>query len=169
MKNIILLEDKPKRLREFISKTNKSKESNQLEVEQVLYYNPDLAQESEEVQELKRMLEVDVKVVNIWNFDDTLNELFEQTDNLFIFDTDINEDDEVKIFTYRINVSFALRKQREGRIWFYTVSGPDFEENIRKTFPKEVIQAELDENQQLDLKWKECESFEKALYTTEGV
>lgn len=169
MKSIILLEDKPERLKEFVSKINEDKESNQLEVELVLYYNPSLAQESKEVQELKNTLKVDVKVVNIWNFDDTLNELFEEKDCLFIFDTDLNEKLEVNIFTYRINVSYALRRRDEGRIWFYTVSGPDFRKNLLQTFQEKVIMADLDEDQQLNLKWKECDSFQKAVDTAEGV
>ena len=168
MKNIVLLEDKPARLGKFISKINRNKESNQLGVDLVLYYNPSLAQESEEVQELKKTLNVDVKVVNIWNFDDTLNELFDRTDSLFIFDTDLNEDMEENYFNYRINVNYALRRQNDRRIWFYTVSGPDFEENVQKTFPEKVIQAVLNENQ-LDLKWKECDSFKTAVITAEGV
>lgn len=168
MKNIILLEDKPDRLEKFITSINKEKGSNQLKVKQVLYYNPSLKQESEEVKKLKNTLAVDVEVVNIWNFDDKLNVLFEQDDNLFIFDTDLNEKMEVNVFTYRINVNYALRRQDKGRIWFYTVSGPDFKENIQKTFPGEVIEAELDENQ-LNLKWEDCDSFQKAVYAEKGV
>lgn len=168
MKNIILLEDKPERLKEFISNINGNEKSNNLKVEQVLYYNPSLEQGSSEVTDLKNELNVDVRVVNIWNFDDTLNDLYKQEDNLFIFDTDLNEKMEVNVFTYRINVNYALRRQDEGRIWLYTVSGPDFKENIQKTFPGEVIEAELKENQ-LDLKWEECDSFKKAVQSSEGV
>lgn len=168
MKNIILLEDKPDRLKNFIARINDEKESKQLGVRQVLYYSPCLDQESKEVTDLKNTLKVDVKVVNIWNFDDTLNDLFKQADNLFIFDTDLNEKMEVNVFTYRINVNYALRRQEKERIWFYTVSGPDFKENIQKTFPGEVIEAELDENQ-LNLKWEECDSFQRVVQSAKGV
>lgn len=168
MKNIILLEDKPERLRKFISNMNGNEKSNNLKVEQVLYYNPILEQGSSEVTDLKNELNVDVRVVNIWNFDDTLDDLYKQKDNLFIFDTDLNEKMEENIFTYRINVNYALRRPNKRRIWFYTVSGPDFKENIQKTFPEEVIEAELKENQ-LDLKWEECASFKKAVQAAEGV
>lgn len=168
MKNIILLEDKPDRLKNFIRRINNEKQSNQMAVGQVLYYNPSLEQESDAVETLKNDLNVDVKVVNIWNFDDTLNDLFKQADNLFIFDTDLNEKMEVNVFTYRINVNYALQRQAKGRIWFYTVSGPDFKENIQKTFPEEVIEAEL-ENGQLDLKWKECDSFQNAIQPVGGI
>ena len=59
MKHIILLEDRPKRLKKFISEINSEKQNN-LEVKQVLYYNDSLEEDSEQVAELKKELDTDV-------------------------------------------------------------------------------------------------------------
>lgn len=169
MKNIIMLEDNPVRLKKFIDHTNQGKMSEGIDIEQVLYYNPNLEQTSEEVTELKKELKVDVTVVNLWNFDEILNDLYAQENNLFIFDTDLNEKLEENVFSYRINVSYAMRKKEKDRIWFYTAAGPDFERNIAQTFSGYVIPVYVDEDQQLDLKWRECESFQKAISEAGGV
>ena len=169
MKNIIMLEDNPARLKNFIGNINEGEKPEGMDIGQVIYYNPNLEQDSEEITELEKELKVDVKVVNLWNFDEVLNILYAQENNLFIFDTDLNEKLEENVFSYRINVSYAMRKKDEDRIWFYTAAGPDFERNIEQAFSGYVIPVDVDEDQQLDLKWRDCESFQRAINGAGGV
>ena len=164
MKHIILLEDRPKRLKKFISEINSEKQNN-LEVKQVLYYNDSLEEDSEQVAELKKELDTDVKIVNLWNFEQTLDQLYREEDTVFIFDAILEEKMENKVFSYRININYALKKRGEGnKIWFYTGYGPDIRETLEQTFQDHVIPASLEGNTLdiLDIRLKESRSFRDA-------
>lgn len=88
---------------------------------------------------------------------------------LFIFDADLNEKLEENVFSYRINVNYVIRKGKNAKIWFYTGAGSDSEKNIEQAFPDHVIPVDMDENQQLDLKWWQSRSFQSAVAQVERV
>jgi hypothetical protein len=130
-----------------------------------------LQQESEEIKRLKQDLDVDINVVNIWNFEKTADKYYQDPDYLFIFDTDLGEILEENVFAYRINVNYALCKKNDDekyRVWFYTVAGPDFEKDVKRVFINHVLEAHLKE-EQLDLKLRECDTFFQQITTDKRV
>lgn len=165
MKRIVLLEDRPERLKSFVHEVNDGHEV-KMRVDKVFYYNPTIKQESEEIKNLRKELDVPVQVVNIWNFGSELDAVYNDPDTLFIFDTDLKEDLEEEVFSYRINVNYAIRKKTKEpyKIWFYTVAGPYFETNIKRNFPGYVLDARLDSGQ-IDFNLRGCDSFRAALET----
>lgn len=165
MKRIVVLEDRPSRLRNFIQNINQDNE-NGIQVYRVFYYHPKLRQESEEITNLGQELHVDVQVVNLWNFENKMDELYGEPDILFIFDTDLGEILEENVFLYRINVHYAMRKKnavQTDKIWFYTVAGPDFERDVKKVFPGYVLEAHLGDEEQIALNLQECQTFHEAI------
>lgn len=164
MKKIVILEDRPERLKKFIQNINRNN-MNDMNVDKVFYYHPKLRQEDEKIVELRQELDVDVQVVNLWNFEKKMDELYREPNILFIFDTDLGEVLEENVFSYRINVNYAMRKKNIDptyRIWFYTVAGPDFEKDIKKVFPDHVIEAHIGE-EQIELNLQGCHTFQNAI------
>lgn len=166
MKRIVILEDKPERLKKMIEQV-RSLNQNEVEMGEVLYYHPslELVEESQEVRKLTQELGTMVKITNLFNFDQVLDSLFEQPDNLFIFNVTVTEGLCYRAFSYRINVNYALRKQKQGdqRIWFYTVAGPDYKRNIDYYFEKYVLEASLGEDEQLELQLQESQTLMNAI------
>ena len=166
-KKIVFLEDKPKRLAQIIPEMIKR---NEIERVEVLYYAPEISQDSDEVKELEKELKAEVKVLNLLNFDKILDELYAQPDNLFVFDTVLTTNPvEIEIFEYRVNVSYALRKREQLtkpgqllRIWFYTVAGLNYQNSIDELFGEYALQAKIVEDN-LKIGFDENETFVEAL------
>lgn len=164
-KKIVFLEDEPKKLAQIIPEMIGR---DGIETVEVLYYNPDISQDSEEVKELEKALGAEVKVLNLLNFDMVLDELYAQPDNLFVFDTVLTKNP-IEIFEYRVNVSYALRKREQLdkqeqrlRVWFYTVAGLNFQSLIDELFGEYVLQAKMVEDN-LRIEFDENEPFVEAL------
>lgn len=174
-KKIILLEDRPERLGSLIKEIQEQYREN-AEVSKVLCYGSSeewreekLAQLKNQLGEICDMSEITCQRVDIWNFDKVMDELYAQEDTGFIVDTQLYPGEEREIFDYRINISYALKKEKAEkqkgeanknlRIWFYTLAGQYYEKNIQSRFREYVINAEgTDDGIWLDL--KNCESFE---------
>lgn len=168
-KKIIFLEDKPEKLKSVISEIKGKNEGTSTEV---LYYAPEILEVTKEEERLGKLLDTEIKVVNLFNFDKVLDELYREPDNLFVFDTVLSEEN-IEVFAYRINISYALRKKQQSteekqRIWFYTVAGLQYLNGIKKMFGNYVLQAQMEENN-LKLDFDGNESFQKALRTSVSV
>lgn len=164
MKGIVFLEDRPNKLRAVINELNGRQE---VEVKKVLYYSPDLEDKSAEVEKVSAELGVSVQTVNMFNFDEIMDDLYSDEQNLFIFDTQITQES-IEVFSYMINVNYALKKKKKlqgeerQRIWFYTVAGAQYMDNIRELFPDQVISATVD-NDILQLQFDQNTNFCNAL------
>lgn len=156
MKKIILLEDKPEKLKPVVQKI---KEQCKAECE-VLFYCDDVEQDNSRI---KRALGLD-NVVNVdfWDLRLKLDALYSDKDNIFIFDTQLDQKN-WEDFDYMINVNYALGKQKDHRIWFYTVAGPYFKDNIQERFPTHVLNAKVQDNGDVDLELMENECFRKTV------
>lgn len=164
-KKIIFLEDKPEKLKQIIGKIAERGENISTEV---LYYVPEVLDEGKK-RELEDFLQTEIQCVNMFNFDNTLDKLYEDPDNLFVFDTVLS--DNIEVFIYRSNVSYALRKKKQlkggekQRIWFYTVAGRQYLSEIIKIFENYVLRAEMD-GTDLKLDFEGNENFQEALGAT---
>ena len=170
-KKIILLEDHPERLGPLI-KEIKEQYSGRAEVTEILCYCSSEQWGKEKTDQLKDLLGrtcdvhgIEYRRVDIWNFDEVMDDLYSKGDTGFIIDTQLYPGEEREIFDYRINISYALRKKKEQaananlRIWFYTLAGQYYEKNIQSRFNGYVINAEgSDEGIRLDL--ENCETFQ---------
>lgn len=150
MKKIILLEDDLGTARKFAWQLRKWKEgNNRFEVSKVLFYEDDLEEDDLEGREdIKRLQDegIEVEWVNIINFDRVMDRLYKDQDNIFIFDTYLLTD-ESSIFKYRINISYALNRISDKRIWLYTNAGQEIKDSINELFKDMVIDTRIEESE----------------------
>lgn len=164
---IVILEDYPDRLGETVKQLNDICPE-KCEVE-VLVYDPQ-NDYGKKTDELAEMLSCQVTIVDYWHFEEKLDELYENTDTLFLFDTDIDRGAVIEVFKYRINVRYAMKKKAENqpyRIWFYTTV-EHLKCAIEREFGDHVIVAGQS-GTSLKLNIEECPTFCKALGLQEVV
>lgn len=139
---VVILEDYPDRLVDTVKQLSDiGPEKCNVEV---LCYDPQ-NDYAEKMEELKEKLSCNVTVVNYWNLEEKLDELYSDASTLFLFDTDIDRGAVIEVFDYRINVRYALKKKNEAedhsyRIWFYTTV-EYLNRAIERTFEEHVIVA----------------------------
>lgn len=160
---IVILEDYPERLVETVKQLNDICPE-KCEVE-VLVYDPQ-GDYGKKTEELTNMLSCQVTMVNYWDLEEKLDELYNGTDTLFLFDTDIDRGAVIEVFEYRINVRYALKKRGDAenqpyRIWFYT-SVEHLKRAIERTFGEHVIVAGQS-GTSLSLNIEGCPTFCEAL------
>lgn len=153
MKNVILLEDNLKVAEEFIDQLREWKEKGEIDIaiDKLLFYEDNLnAEKVEGLEEVQKIRQKGIKVewVNVISFDCVMDELYRDPDNLFIFDTYLLSDESF-VFKYRINVSYALEKINDKRIWFYTNAGADIKDNIDRIFGDMVMETEIEEGRHI--------------------
>lgn len=162
MKNIILLEDNLDIAEEFAEQLRKWTEQGKkiVTVNKILFYDDNLCSEKidqiDAVQHL-RQIGLDVEWVNVINFNTVMNRLYQDDNNLFIFDTYLLSDD-CFFFKERINVNYALQKIEDKRIWFYTTAGDEIKGCIDLMFPDKVMKAETIEKKHV-LHFKDNQEF----------
>lgn len=163
MKNIIFLEDNPSRLSTIINEIREHF-ADKFTVNKVLYYCEDIERlEKSKIEEIKNVLDIaQLIVVDFWNFEEEMQGLYQDNNNIFIFDTQL-EDKQREDFDYMVNVNYALDKKADGKIWFYTVAGPYFKENIVQRFPEFVLDAEINSDGGMVLKLENNERFKQVI------
>lgn len=149
MKNVVLLEDNLRVAGEFADQLRGWTEHGEevVEVNRILFYDDNLSPEKiAKMETVEHLLQkgLEVEWVNVINFDTVMDRLYEDNDNLFVFDTYLLSDESF-VFKYRVNVSYALRKMADKRIWFYTNAGADIKDCIDHMFPGMVMETELNE------------------------
>ena len=128
------------------------KQNYDLEEIMLIYYNNEENTESEKLKEVIRKCKeknIPFKEISRWNFDEEMNELYDDKDRIFFFDLVL--DDNVDYFEDRINVRYARNNKEDGRIWFYTTSGVYNVTNLVNMFGEEqtidVIDYDPEKNQ----------------------
>lgn len=161
-KKIYILEDHPERLEEYVKKIKKNPLVKSVEV---LYYVSDW-EKKKNIEDLEKVLDTEVEIVSILDFQEMLDELYAEPNSLFVFDTQLLERDD-QVFEYRINVSYALRKREENsnfRIWFYTVAGANYLRLIEDYFKDHALTAAgMKDSKLLDLGLDQSDTFQAAL------
>ena len=165
---IVILEDYPDRLAGTVQQLNDICPGCEVDV---LCYNPqnDYGTKTEE---LRQKLSCNVTIVNYWNLEEQLDELYNDPDTLFLFDTDIDRGAVIEVFEYRINVRYALKKrddegEQSYRIWFYTTV-EHLKRAIERTFGEHVIVAGQN-GTSLRLELEGCPTFVEALGILQAV
>lgn len=171
MKEIILLEDQPERLGSLIAQLQKQIYQNAVKIKSILCYDSSNKWDNDAFDRLRIKLKnycnmdaIACEKVNIWNFEDVMDELYNLNNTGFIFDTQLFPGEDIEIFDYRINVRYALKKKNDGRIWFYTLAGQYYENNIRSRFKDYVISAEETEKG-IILNLDDCASFQHWIHS----
>ena len=68
-----------------------------------------------------------------------MDELYVKPDTVFLVDYDLKGNMSLEDFSSRINVRYALHRNKEDKIWFYT-SGPyDVRAMLREVFPGRTV------------------------------
>ncbi|MDE6386437.1 MAG: hypothetical protein K2L82_01370 [Lachnospiraceae bacterium] len=160
---IVILEDYPERLVGTAEQLNDICPGCEVEV---LCYDPqnDYGEKAEELR--TKLLCNTITIVDYWNLEEKLDELYSDPDTLFLFDTDIDRGAVIEVFEYRINVRYALKKRDDAdnqlyRIWFYTTV-EHLKRAIERTFGEHVIVAGQN-GASLSLDLEGCPTFVEAL------
>ena len=109
-------------------------------------------------------LNAPVDKLNIWNFRDTLDEWYDNG-AILLFNTDLGEHLEENVFSYRVQVGYAMSLQKitkDYNIWFYTLAGEKSREEVEDIFPEHVIDVTVIDGQ-LDLDIQNCPTLYKAM------
>ena len=165
MRNVILLEDQPERLGTLIRQLQAPEYQNLVQVTTILCYGS-LEEWNEDSLKLLRkklgnlcnMEGITCIRTDIWNFNELMDELYMNSMNGFIFDTQLFPGKDIDVFDFRINISYALKKNVDNKIWFYTLAGQYYEYNIRSRFENYVIGAE-ETKEGIVLRLENSESF----------
>lgn len=86
-----------------------------------------------------------IETVNIWNYEEKLDEFYCRSDTLFLFDMNLHGDGST-LFNNRINVVYAKNKREKEiniypKIWFYTTSKPEQKSVLLEQFPECTLQV----------------------------
>ena len=170
MKNIILLEDQPERLGTLIRQLQEPAYQNIVQVTTILCYGSSENWDKDSLNLLREKLSslcnmegIDCIRTDIWNFDELMDKLYSSPLNGFIFDTQLFPGKDIDVFDFRINISYALKKNADNKIWFYTLAGQYYEYNIRSRFGDYVIEAE-ETKQGIILQLQNSTSFQQWIH-----
>lgn len=139
-KSIVIVDDRPWKFQESIRKL---KEEGLLFCKTIYYPNNMIPSETQDklMEEYKRQTGMDVIRVEAQSeFVAQMDKLYADPDIIFLMDYDLKGDMNRNDFFTRINVKYALQKDREGkRIWFYTTGPNDIKGLLRETFSDNII------------------------------
>ncbi len=139
-KKIVIVDDRPWKFQESIRSLQKG---GVIFYKTIFYPNNMIPKETQDelMEDYKNSTKVDViQVNNQSDFLAQMNELYNDQDIIFLVDYDLKGDMNRNDFFTRINVKYALLKDREGkRIWFYTTGPNDIKGLLRETFPNNII------------------------------
>lgn len=137
---IVILEDRP-----WVMKNNIiNLQQRGVTVHKILYYceRDDRYNKSiNRINELEDELNLEITRVTSFDFEEKLDQIFNFTTSIFLFDMDLVGDFS-KHFQERINVMYAEDKRENGngdRIWFYTTGPDSAKEQLMTYFPDRVV------------------------------
>lgn len=143
-KRIVIVDDRPWKMKESIQ---------QLQKENVVFYKTvyypnntlDRARQNTLMEDYEHSTGIDVVQVNSQSeFITQMDELYSVSDIIFLMDYDLKGDMNRDDFFARINVKYALAKDKdEKKIWFYTSGPRDIRGLLLETFPDNVISMPL--------------------------
>lgn len=147
MKRIVIVEDRPWRMQSSVKELQKKG----ITFYKTIYYpNNSLAPERQEellnqyIEDTGMMTE---KVDSQEEFVSKMDEAFEVPDTIFLIDYDLKGDMTREDFFTRVNVRYALARDKK-RIWFYTTGPGDIKGILLDTFPDHVISVKVADNMQ---------------------
>lgn len=139
-KKIVIVDDRPWKFKESIRSLQKA---GVIFYKTIFYPNNMIPREkqNELMEDYKQSTNMDViQVNNQSEFLAQMNELYNDRNIIFLIDYDLKGDMSRNDFFTRINVKYALVKDKEGkRIWFYTTGPNDIRGLLRETFPNNII------------------------------
>ena len=139
MKRIVVVDDRPWKVIHSIQ---------ELQKEGVIFYKTlyypnntlDKNNKQELMNEYKMHTHIDVVQVETQKeFLDQMNELYCIPDIIFLMDYDLKGDMSIENFFTRVNVKYALMRDSEKKIWFYTSGPSDIKGLLMETFPDHII------------------------------
>lgn len=109
-------------------------------VECLCYFNADMKQAAHEIERYKD-LEYKIVPVSLWNFEEVLNSYYDEGNSVIIMDFLLGGDGSDGIAERRVNIRYASERLGKKRIWFYTVSGYDTKEKLKKLVSPYVLEV----------------------------
>lgn len=140
MKKIVIVDDRPWQMRDSISAL---KSKGVIFFKTIYYPNDELSQE--EQNELIAEYQEQTGMETVWvdserKFMDEMEKVYGRSDIIFLMDYDLKGDMNRDTFFKRINVRYAIAKDKENKkIWFYTTGPADIKGLLIDTFPERMI------------------------------
>ncbi len=141
MKKIVVVDDRPWKMQESIREL----QNQGLFFLKTIYYPYNhMCSNDIRIEEYKRVTSMDViRADDMMEFIHMMDELYVRSDTVFFMDYDLKGDMSRDDFFSRINIKYAVAKDKEQRrIWFYTTGPKDIKEILGKTFPGRVINVQ---------------------------
>lgn len=139
MKKIVTVEDRPWLWQDCI----KQFQEEGIEFCETVFYPGNFLEENiqeQYIEDYKKVTGVKVRQVNSqMEFLNIMDELYKNPDIVFLMDYDLKGDMSREDFFSRINVRYALKKDTEKKIWFYTTGFADIVGALHDTFPERVL------------------------------
>lgn len=147
-KRIVIIDDRPWKMKESVL---------QLQKENIVFYKTvyypndmlDMVSQAKLMEDYEKSTGIEIaRVNNHSEFIIQMDELYKIPDIIFLMDYDLKGNMNSEDFLIRINVKYALAKDKnEKRIWFYTSGPNDIKGLLLKTFPDNIISTDYDEGQ----------------------
>ena len=146
MKRIVIFEDSLENTVAYVGELYKL--PSVLDV-QILLYCVNTAIALERIKELKERFseKTHIEAVTLWNYEEKLDNFYEQKNTLFLFDMNLNGDGST-MFSNRINVMYARKKMQSDakrkypKIWFYTTTKAEQRAVLLEQFPDCTLQVQ---------------------------
>lgn len=138
-KKIVVVDDRPWKMQESILELQKK---GVVFIKTFYYPNNTLDRkiQYELMEEYKRKTAIKVVQINSQSeFIKHMDEMYGNSDVIFLMDYDLKGNMDRNDFFARINVKYALKKDQEKKIWFYTSGPNDIKGILRETFPDNII------------------------------
>ena len=147
MKRIVIVEDRPWKMRSCI----KELQSKGITFYKTIYYRNNSLDTKTQEELLNQYIEdtgMEIERVNSQEeFVSKMEDAYQVSDTIFLMDYDLKGDMNREDFFTRVNVRYALARDKE-RIWFYTTGPSDIKGILLDTFPDHVISVKVTDNMQ---------------------
>ena len=139
-KKIVVVDDRPWKMKKSIQKL----QENSIDFYRTVYYPNnmlDKERQNELMEDYKEGTGIEVvQVNNQEEFITQMDVLYSNPDIIFLMDYDLKGDMNRNDFSTRINVKYALAKDKnQKKIWFYTSGPRDIKALLEETFPQHII------------------------------
>ncbi len=138
-KKIVVVDDRPWKMQESI----RILKEKGIEFYKTIYYpnnTIDSERRNELMAEYKRNTGIEVVQINSQSeFIEQMDKMYSMSDVIFLMDYDLKGNMDRNDFFARVNVKYALQKDQEKKIWFYTSGPNDIKGMLRETFPRHII------------------------------
>lgn len=147
MKKIVIVEDVLKRGLWLVERFRELQEERaECGIEDVIlgYFNPKVWDAEKEVEEYRKK-GYEIEVLSLWNFEEVLDNYYEEG-AVLLMDFLLENDGSDGMINRRVNIRYARGKIEDERIWFYTAASTPWREQLKEKVGEDHVLNVLNVN-----------------------